>query len=229
MCINKAWLTDNKIFFEIGAALIFGVASIIFGVASYKVSKNQLAISEIQFQPHLFVNEFYIIDDASGKAYETKLTINNSGAPLINPVISERTFYVVTQENTSYWVPVNGYYFGQYDSNVPIGEISNMIGNNNNNIYVKLYREFLSESFKKLYGFVNIKRITMVRVNYETQSGNSGIEFFIGERRADNEWIEEVFEAHDKSIPLEIVDLTADVVMDAVNNLKNTNPILVRN
>jgi len=229
MKIDKAWLTDNKIFFEIGAALIFGIASIIFGVASYRVSQNQLTISEIPFRPHLFVNEFYIIDDVSGKAYETKLTINNAGAPLTNPVISERTFYVVNREDISYWVPVFGYYFSQYYKGIPTGEISSMRWENNNNNFSTLYKEFLRESFKKSHGFVEISRVTVVRVDYTTQSGNSGTEFFIGERKADNEWIEDVFEAHDKSILLEIVGLTADVVMDTVNNLKNTNPILVRN
>ncbi|MEP4902172.1 MAG: hypothetical protein ABJX82_10240, partial [Paracoccaceae bacterium] len=136
----KQWLEENKIYFEIGSALVFGVASFIVAVAANKVSQNQLEIAKIQLEPLIFISEKYLKDDA-GVAVETILEINNAGAPIYGFSVDTRTFYTVSTGSETIWIPVSGYYDATFELDAVDGKLAEVRGLNNNTAFGEVYSQ----------------------------------------------------------------------------------------
>jgi hypothetical protein len=103
----RNWLHSNKIYFEIGSSLVFGVASIFVAVAANDVSKRQLEISKIQLEPLIYIGEKYSAGEG-GSAANTILEVNNTGAPVYGFSVDAKTFYAVVNASEEIWIPVEG-------------------------------------------------------------------------------------------------------------------------
>ena len=223
----KQWLNENKIYFEIGSTLVFGLASVFVAVAANNVSQNQLEIAKIQLEPLIFVSEKYLTNE-TGIATETFLEVNNAGAPIYGFSVDTRTFYTVSTNSETVWIPVNGYYYATFELDAVDGELAEVRGENNNSIFWEVYSQQLNSDHDANLGYAEIRRMTITRVSYETREKEGAEEFFVGEERSDDPWVREAFGLHDDYWLLEIGELDWPAVIEATLKIRNDAPNFVR-
>ncbi|MCI5095721.1 MAG: hypothetical protein MRY77_05360 [Rhodobacteraceae bacterium] len=223
----KQWLNDNKIYFEIGSTLVFGIASVLVAVAANNVSQNQLEVAKIQLAPLIFVSEKYFRDEA-GVATETYLEVKNAGAPIYGFSVATRTFYIVSTSSGEFWVPVNGYYSVIFELDAVEETLAEVRGTNNNFVFSETYLQQLKSDHDPILGYAEFERTTLTRVSYETREKEVAVEFFVGEQRSDDPWIEEAFGLHNDHVPLEVSKLDWPAVVEAALTLRTTSPKLIR-
>lgn len=164
----KQWLTDNKIFFEFISTVLFGLASIALGVASYTVAQSQLKIARIQLEPHITVAEKYLLDEA-GIAKETVLEIFNAGAPIYGFFVDNKVFYTVSTNEETFGVPVTGYYYVTFNLDSVTGKLAELRGSNNNMFYGNTYSQQINSDWNEVLGYAEVGRTSITRVVYETR------------------------------------------------------------
>ena len=223
----KQWLNDNKVYFEVGSTLVFGIASVLVAVAANNVSQSQLEIAKIQLEPHIYVSEKYLLD-ISGVATETFLEINNAGAPIYGFTVDTKTFYTVATNSETFWVPVNGYYYATFKLDAVDGKLAEVRGANNNLIYGEFYRQQLNSDHDANLGYAELGRKTVSRVSYESREKEVEEEYFVGEKRSDDPWVREAFRLHSEFWPLEIKNLDWSATIEATLKVKSDAPNLVK-
>lgn len=223
----KQWLNDNRIYLEIGSALVFGIASIFVAIAANIVSQSQLEIAKIQLEPHIFVSETYLLDEA-GIATETILEVHNAGAPIYGLNLNTRTFYTVSTSSGTVWIPVNGYYNASFQLQAVVGKLAEVRGANNNSVYGEVYRQQLHSDDDAILHYAELGRTTITRVSYETRAKEAAEEYFVGESRSDDPWVKEAFRSHRKVWPLEINKLDWPAIIEATQKVRNEAPKLVK-
>jgi hypothetical protein len=225
----KKWLNENKVFFEIGSALTFGIASVIIAISANRVSQSQLEIAEIQLKPLIYISEKYLNDEA-GMAVETILEINNAGAPVYEFSVDTRTFYTVSTNSETIWVPVSGYYYGQFELKAVDGKLAEVRGMNNNSVFAQLNLQHVHSKDDENFGYTELRRVTVTRVSYETRRNEDIEEYFVGEDGSDDPWVKEAFLSfYDHNWPIDINKADWPAVVNAALKIKKDTPIFVRN
>ena len=223
----KKWLTENKIFFEIGSTILFGAASIFLAFAANSVSQNQLEIAKIQLEPHIFISEKYLRDEA-GVATESFIEVTNAGAPIHGFSVDTKTFYTVTTNSESIWIPVVGYYYATFELDAVIGKLAEVRGRNNNSTFAEVYLQQLSSDHDTKLGYAELGRTTIVRVRYETRQKEIVEEYFVDERRSDESWAKEMFRLQSDHLSMEITELDWPEILEASLKIKDDAPFYVR-
>lgn len=225
----KKWLTENKVFFEIGSALVFGAASVLVAISANKVAQSQLEIAEIQLQPLIYVSEKYLQDEA-GIAVETILEVNNAGAPVYGFSVDTRTFYTVSTNSETIWIPVSGYYIANFELNAVDGKLAEVRGVNNNLAFGKLnLQQADSKDDDEVFGYAELRRVTITRVRYETRMKEDIEEYFVGKDGTDDPWVKDAFLSfYNHQWPIEINKADWPAIVDAALKIKSDTPNFVR-
>lgn len=177
----RAWLQQNKVFFEIAATVLIGGASLIVSWSALRVSDKTLAATEIAAMPHFALSKRGRTDPASGKIVEETLVLNNHGAPAYNVSWTIRTFLVFDRYNPTpaqSHVPLVGYYFVQYPTASPTGELSSVFGHENLRKFSVLYGDALEGKVKDAAYSSFPTLLTLSVVNYEDRLGRVSTVYF---------------------------------------------------
>lgn len=177
----RAWLQQNKVFFEVSAAILIGGASLIVSCSALRVSEKTLAATEIATMPHFALSKRGRTDPASGKFVEETLVLNNHGAPAYNVSWTIRTFLVFDRYSPSparSHVPLVGYYFALYPTASPTGELSSAVGHENLRKFSALYGDALERKVEDAAYSSFPTLLTLSFVNYEDRLGRVSTVYF---------------------------------------------------
>jgi hypothetical protein len=157
--------------------------------------------------------------DQNVKAYvEETIFLSNNGAPVSNVNWNVKTFIVVDNNNTPpgkhILVPINGYYAAQFPTSAVTGELSSIVGVENNAKFSRIYRESIARnagaSVDKL---VFIQETTISIVNYEDRFGRKGVTYFRDYSKVSEDSIRPLLQRKQEVPPLDIDNATFDDVL----------------
>ncbi len=214
----KKWLEEYKVFFDIAASLIIGIAALMVSYASYTISKNQLELSELSYQPKFNISTAVVFDQKKQKYTEQVLEVHSSGGRPANLTYKVKSFLVLNDfdgvlEDPTY-VPIYGYFPAKIDHQVVEGKLSTFRGHENNQLFHDLYVEFMSEKLEKKYGFVDLNVVHVVVIQYSDIDGENHTQYFKDRNLAAESEISHLLKLHDSIGVLDIGNLDADAVME---------------
>ncbi|WP_196389805.1 hypothetical protein [Vibrio cidicii] len=221
----KNWLERNKIYFETIAPVLLSVSAVFVSISSYLLTQKQVELSSLEAQPHFYLKEAYLYDEALKRAYETELRIYNSGADISNfkknlNSIIEVEFYTPAGKLTGY-VPLYGYYNGTYSSSDPSGELALIKGHLNNNKYHEVYFAVQSSEFRDKYGTIFLSLKHGVDISYTNKLGEQQNAYFIDNKPVPQSEYEAFMSnfSHNKAIDLS--ELTAETIAKTVESIRS--------
>lgn len=177
----REWLLRNKVFFEVGAAVLIGGTSLVVSWAALRVSERTLTATQVAALPHFALSKRARYDANTSKFIEETLVLNNHGAPVFNLSWNVRTFLVFERFRPSAartYVPLVAYYFAQYPTASPTGELSSIVGHENLRKFAKLYAEALDgKNIDPDYSAVP-SQVTFSVVTYEDRLGRKERAYF---------------------------------------------------
>jgi hypothetical protein len=88
----RNWMTLNKVFFEVAAAVLIGTASLVVSISALRVSEKTLVATEVAALAHFTLSKRPQFDADAKKFIEETLALNNHGAPVSNVSWTVRTF-----------------------------------------------------------------------------------------------------------------------------------------
>lgn len=223
----KKWLINNKIYFEVTSAILFGGVSLYIGFTANQVSKSQLQIAKLALSPFISIRESYSIDDA-GFATDTYIEINNDGAPVHNSSVSSRTFYTISTGHSTVWIPINGYYDTSYRTAAVSGKLADLRGHGNNTSYHDVYVQHLNLSKDNRLNLTELQRVTIVKVVYETRTRETFEDYFLSGNLNSEPWVKFLFDHHFDRWPLESQGLQWKQLEEAYYEILNEDSNLVR-
>lgn len=194
----RQYLEANKIFFDITASLLIGSASLVVSYSALNINDKMLAATEVAALPHISIGSRARLDEKTQKYVEEELFLSNNGAPLSNLDWNTKSFIVIESASLQHpytLLPVNGYYFAQFQTSNATGELSSKVGHNNLLRFSDLYKEVLEynnlQSDSSNYYFAKI--ITISKVEYVDRLDQRGVVYFrdntkISERSARPLW-----------------------------------------
>lgn len=110
----KAWLEDNKIYFEIGVASLLSLMAIIISVQSNRIAKVQTEIARETALPHLEIRDQLEFNDKT-KLWDNRfLSVYNRGGALTDFELRHLSFMVINSSTESALdsisLPIDNYY-----------------------------------------------------------------------------------------------------------------------
>lgn len=178
MKLIRAWLTDNKIWFETLTASLLSLMAVIVSVAQSCTASRQAELTSLQTQiaeaqalPQFEVALRPRLNDATGKFDDYVLVVNNRGGP-IHDFAAEAAYFIqitIPGEGLSLLkadVPVNGYFTASFISVASTGELVTMVGNHNNARTAEIQQELRQAADAKHWGFANMDEQVIVRFRY---------------------------------------------------------------
>jgi len=221
----KKCLKDNKIYFEIIAPILFGLAALFISIASCNISKQQLLISEIELQPHFYLEEDYIFNPKKEIYDETEMIIYNGGSPASNISISLVSYIKVGYEKNKQFkkslVPITGYYSSQFSTYSPKGKVATLKDYLNNEKFFEICNQFFGPA-KEKYGLVDINLIHVTKINYQDRNNKNGNKYFIGTEIVPADKGKPLVDSYYKSSPIQLSELNADILMEQAYKFEKT-------
>lgn len=179
----KKWLTENKVYFEVISLIIFGLASIIVAILSWKSSERQVELSELEHIPLIHVKKE--ISDSI-----PILNVYNVGEPAFNvnaestAIFSVNSIYFfnnITERPAQYLFSLDRYYEYMSTTENTNGKIASLRLNKNAYLETERLKREISEleSNKDFY----MDGFQLLKLNYEDIEGKSYQKFFMVDRR----------------------------------------------
>lgn len=192
----KTWLENNKVFFEIGASLLFGVSALTVSLASYHVSKQQLVIAQIDQQPRFYLQNHYTKNPDESKYSGKVLEVFNSGAE-----ISEFSSNIVVMAQVNYFdpyidsfsIPVLGYYFESYYPQMPNGKLITYAGYKNNDNWFAFSRQVSAGIEKSGQKDFELFLEEYLKITYMNLSGERKSIYFCNGLKCEGKPVEDLF------------------------------------
>ena len=175
MCKKIIYLSKNFM------PLIVSVAALIVAYNSYSIAQSQLNVATIGVEPHFYVDEVPIYDEATKSWHERELKIFNVGAPAANISTNVSTFYKVNGygEIGERLIPLSGYYYAVFRTGEPKGKLSTHIGRKNAE---KDFNATFTHFRDKNSEYVDIQLMHAVFVSYRAFNGDKKEVCFLGQR-----------------------------------------------
>jgi hypothetical protein len=176
----REWLQENKIFFEVSAAVLIGGASLVVSWSALQVGEQTLAATEVSSLPHFALSKEPRFDPSTQKFVEESLALNNHGAPISNWDWTVKTFVAIEkygERRGKIFVPLDGYYNVQYRGSVSTGQLAKAVGQENLQRYADLYIAALNAKGPDGIG-VHISLEVVSVVSYEDRFGRRSKVFF---------------------------------------------------
>lgn len=182
----RVWLKNNKIFFEIFAAVVLPTMAIFVSWEANQIVANQTEIMKSERLPVLYLNVAQIYDPNTKNYTQDELSIYNVGGPLSEFNFKEAVFFKIAYgrppgEMKTALVPLIGYYSTGFVTNNPTGELAQLVnyevteGNNYKAVHTSwAFSDFASK--KNALGFADIARY--VKVTYKDVFGETHNEFY---------------------------------------------------
>lgn len=224
----RTGLKHNKIFFEIGAAVLIGGASLIVSCSALRVSEKTLSATEVASLPHFSVSKRPRFDTASGKFKEETLVLNNHGAPVSNVSWTIRTFLAFDRYRPSRgvaYVPLVGYYVAQFPTSSPTGELASAVGHENLRKFGVLYADALAHKESDFDYLPYPSLLTIGVVAYEDRLGRSATTYFRNEARVDESNVRPFL---DLSSEMRGLDIDTVKLTDAIALAKSPDALYVQ-
>jgi hypothetical protein len=214
----RNWMTLNKVFFEVAAAVLIGTASLVVSISALRVSEKTLVATEVAALPHFTLSKRPQFDADAKKFIEETLALNNHGAPVSNVSWTVRTFLRFERyqpASGATYVPLVGYYFAQYPTSSPTGELSSIVGHRNLSKFAALRDASLNLRNDSAFSpYPSL--VTISVVNYEDRLGHRGATYFRDYDKVSEADVEQLLEFADKVRGVDVDSLTLEEVLAAV-------------
>lgn len=218
----KDFLKENKIYFELASSIMFGIAALLISLASYNISREQLNASKLNNNPHFYI-ETELQKDEKTKMYTDKiLKVYNAGAPVYNLNISHYEFIEVRyfgEKQEIIYVPVNGYYSGQFLTHSPTGLLSTFRGYKNNSIMGKLDHSSL-EYTKKSDDYFELQFKNIISISYTGRDEEQNTVYFFNRNHVSKDFVEGMINANKNIQLIDIESATVESLIKAAKNIE---------
>lgn len=178
----RNWLNHNKVFFEVLASTLLGVAGIIVSYASLRTAQTQAALQRAQLLPRFRITTGPVFDPASGRFLDEELTLHNDGYPVQGVKTRVRTAYEirpsVSPGRTSHMLPIY-YYSGEYPEFRAQGHLLTYRQPFNNDHALRLLDEL--GAFNRKRGPTeryDVEMVTIVSISYIDDMEQECIEYY---------------------------------------------------
>ena len=188
------------------------------------VSKGQLRTAELAAEPHFFVEEIFVREPGSRVYTDQEMRIHNSGSPVSNIEIDYRTFLEIRKfgENEGLtFVPLIGYYTGQFTQDTPVGHLSTLKGHRNNHHVARINFASLSDEVQNKHGYFEPRVLVVVIISYADRLGRSDVVYFSDRDRVTEMEVSHLLFIDKKFPPEELTTLTVDGLMARVQEIQN--------
>lgn len=213
-------LEKNKIFFDIAASTLIGGASLVVSYSALNLNDKILAATEVAALPHISIGSRARADEKTNTYFEEELFLSNNGAPLSNLDWQTKTFVVLESAELKrryVLIPINGYYFGQFNTSNVVGELSSRVGHKNlekfSIFYDELSRYNKAQPDPMNYYFARI--IAISKVKYVDRLGRSGEVYFRDNTKISEDAARLVWDFKDSGRMQEIDSLRFEQLKDA--------------
>ena len=217
-CSVRGWLQTNKVFFEVAAATLIGIASVVVSWSALQVSEKALIATKVPSLPHFELSKEYLFDPNTEKYVEESLTLNNYGGPISNLNWTIRTFIAIEQygeRRGKFFIPVYGYYSGTSQHMTPIGKLATAVGKDNRGNFSDLYFAALNTKSPETGYGVHISLEVISEVSYEDRFGDRSQIYFWNDRIVLASAVSTLLSSSGNSIPLELKGLSVAELLSA--------------
>jgi hypothetical protein len=245
----RRWLKLNKVFFETIAATCLAAAAIIVAGVQADIAAHQGRISEkqntlidkqnglvdiqariteAQAMPTFDIKIVQELNQATGRADEYILTMDNSGGPIHE--LDSRAVYIVNISSASPGPPikeaslqyyVDDYYAARAMTALSKGHLVTFLGHNNNLGFVTFSAALRSAAKLNGWLYANTEENTFLHIEYKDILNRVHVEYYqvepvLGSRSLSNDEGVQIFRAAAKLRRLHLSDLTVDTIAPSI-------------
>lgn len=164
--------------------VVVSIAALIVAYSSYLIAQSQLFVATIAVEPHFYVDEVPLYDEATKSWDERELKVFNVGAPVANISTGVNTFYKINDYGDigEKWIPLSGYYYASFRTGEPKGKLSTHKGmKNSEKDFKATFIHFRSQNAD----YVDIELMHIVFISYRAFDGAKKEVCFLNEGLVD--------------------------------------------
>ncbi len=218
----KSFLERNKIYFEIVASLVFGLAALLVSFASYRNSSELVTLNQRAAQPHFSVQTSYIKDEKTGTDDDTELFVSNISGFAYNIHCQVYSFIKLSLfkggTRTDTLIPIVGYYPVSQKVGATVGTLFVFNGHANNAHYLGLVQSLKKEIMPVGLSFAESKLQNLVVIDYLDTTDTGHKAYFLDEEAIQTDEAEKELEAYKARQPLDINSASAADVMKSATH-----------
>jgi hypothetical protein len=212
----KAWLKRKRIYLEVAAPVLVGVAAIVISVLQYVVADAQLDVQHALLKPVMYVDEEMRFNEETRKYSTPTYVVKNAGAPAIRHDVDLDAYFEISwpdHSRKSINVPVVGFHPWSTRTAGVHGELARFVGvDDDNRVYAGIDRE--SVKFSK--GKTSKLKITLnalVRIKFRDVLNQEHVVYSRGIEIIEESEGEALRESLLKQTPLEYKDLSFEQLL----------------